>query len=197
MSVRIRRAAFPEPIKSVLKVIKQACEDLDLTDVWRTLSPIVHRYKWRRKKPELHCRLNFFLINSHLICDTNRADIVPGYKTDHSMTLLTWCEMTLKQQQPFSPYAFYVRIAMIVTYATPLSGAPLITRRPLMRTEVRLPVAGLDATPAHIPTHRPLLPLPKDTLRSSLSIPVSAKTWCMRLNAVPATKCTSERMGDA
>ena len=104
--------------------------------------------------------------------------------------------MTLKQQQPFSPYAFYVRIAVIVTSATPLSGAPLTARWPLMRTvPVRFPVAGLDATPTHIPTYRPLLPLPEDTLRSSLSIPVSAKTWCMRLSAVPATKCTSERSG--
>ena len=33
----------------------------------------------------------------------------------------------MKQQQSFSPYAFYVRIAVIATYATALSGAPLIT----------------------------------------------------------------------
>ena len=35
--------------------------------------------------------------------------------------------MTVKQQQSFSPYAFYVRITVIATYATALSGAPLIT----------------------------------------------------------------------
>jgi len=39
-------------------------------------------------KPEIQCRLDFFLISSDLICDINLADIVPGYKTDHSMILL-------------------------------------------------------------------------------------------------------------
>ena len=78
--------------------------------------------------------------------------------------------MTLRQQQSFSPYAFCVRIAVIVTSVTSLSGAPLITRRSLMRPMVRFPVAGLDATRAHIPTHRPLLPLPEDTLRFSPSV---------------------------
>ena len=105
----------------------------------------------------------------------------------------------MRQQQSFSPYAFYVRIAVIVTSATPLSGAPLITRRSLMRPVVHFPVAGLDARRAHIPTHRPLLPLPEDTLRFSPSIPVSAKTWCMRLSAVPATNYigeTGRRLGD-
>ena len=47
-----------------------------------------HRYTWRRKKPEIQCRLDFFLISSDLICDINLADIVPGYKTDHPMILL-------------------------------------------------------------------------------------------------------------
>ena len=44
-----------------------------------------HRYTWRRKKPEIQCRLDFFLISSDLIYDINLADIVPEYKTDHSM----------------------------------------------------------------------------------------------------------------
>ena len=83
-----KKGGLPRTHQNCLKVIKQACEDLDLTDVWRTLNPTVHRYTWRRKKPEIHCRLDFFLISSSLICDTNQADIVPGYKTDHSMILL-------------------------------------------------------------------------------------------------------------
>ena len=78
--------------------------------------------------------------------------------------------MTLKQQQSFSSYAFYVCIAVITTYATPSSGAPLITRQLLTMTVVRSLMAGLDATAAHIPTHRPLLLLPEDTLRSSLNV---------------------------
>ena len=40
------------------------------------------------EKPEIQCRLDFFLISSDLICDTNLADIVLGYRTNHSMILL-------------------------------------------------------------------------------------------------------------
>ena len=83
-----KKGGLPRTNQNCLKVIKQACEDLDLTDFWRTLNPTIHRYTWRRKKPEIHCRLNFFLISSSLICNTNQADIVLGYKTDHSMILL-------------------------------------------------------------------------------------------------------------
>ena len=73
----------------------------------------------------------------------------------------------------------------------------LITGRLLTMTMVLSPVVGLDATPVHIPTYWPLLLLPEDTLGSHLSIPVSEKTWCTRLNAVPATKRSSERLEDA
>ena len=54
---------------------------------WRTLNTDKHRYTWCRKKPEIRCRLDFVLVSSDLICDINLADIVPGYKTDHSMIL--------------------------------------------------------------------------------------------------------------
>ena len=43
------------------------------------------RYTWRRKKPDIQCRLDFFLTSQSLISKINTWDIVPGYKTDHSM----------------------------------------------------------------------------------------------------------------
>ena len=55
----------------------------------------------------------------------------------------------------------------------------------------------LSCPPLCYQRKRPLLLLPEDTLRSNSSIPVSEKTWCVRLNAVPATKRTSERLEDA
>ena len=92
-----------------------------------------------------------------------------GQEHHHKKTCTRY-EMTLKKQQSFSSYAFYVRIAVIITYATPLWELPSITRRLLTMTVERSPMAGLDATAAHIPTHRPLLLLPEDTLPSSLNI---------------------------
>ena len=64
----------------------------------------------------------------------------------------------------------------------------MITGRLLIITVVLSPVAGLDATRACVLTHRHLLP--NITLHY-------AKTWFMSLNAVPVTKCTSEKLGDA
>ena len=84
--------------------------------------------------------------------------------------------MTLRQQQSFSSNAFYVHIAVIVTSATPLSGAPLITRRSLMRPVVRFPVAGLDAIRAHIAT-------------PGGHITVQSKYTCVSENVVYAIKC--------
>ena len=83
-----KKGGLPRTHQNALKVVKQACEELDLTDIWRTLNPESQRFTWRRRKPEIQCRLDFFLISSSLICDTNQADIAPGYKTDHSLILL-------------------------------------------------------------------------------------------------------------
>ena len=58
---------------------------LDLIDVWRTLNPDGKRFTWRRTKPKVHCRLDYFMISSSLITAITNADILPGYKTDHSL----------------------------------------------------------------------------------------------------------------
>ena len=67
---------FQKQSQNALKIINQNCEELNLTDIWRTLNAGKHRYTWRRKKPEIQCRLDFFLISSDLICNINLADIV-------------------------------------------------------------------------------------------------------------------------
>ena len=71
-----------------LNVINAFCENEDLVDVWRVLNPDSARFTWRQKRPEVHCRLDFFLVNQSILCNTNKADILTGYKTDHSMITL-------------------------------------------------------------------------------------------------------------
>ena len=51
----------------------------------RTLNPDGKRFTWRRTKPEVHCRLDYFMISSSLITAITNADILPGYRTDHSL----------------------------------------------------------------------------------------------------------------
>ena len=62
---------------------------MNLTDIWRDFHPDTLRFTWRRNKPEIHCRLDFFLISSSLSTDALEADILPGFKTDHSLITLS------------------------------------------------------------------------------------------------------------
>ena len=74
--------------KKSLQVINSASESLDLIDAWRVLNPDSSKFTWRQRKPEIHCRLDFFLINQRTFCNIINAEILAGYKTDHSMISL-------------------------------------------------------------------------------------------------------------
>ena len=60
-------------------------ENFELTDIWRVLNPDATHFTWRRKKTEIQCRLDFFLISNTLCPGTSNGEILPGYQTDHSM----------------------------------------------------------------------------------------------------------------
>ena len=68
--------------KDELECLKKKFE---LTDIWRVVNPDARRYTWRRKKPEIQCRLDFFLVSDILSPKVLAAEILPGYRTDHSM----------------------------------------------------------------------------------------------------------------
>ena len=53
--------------------------------VWRLLNPNGCRYTWHHRKPEIHCRLYFFLASQSLTCNVTNSDISTGFKTDHSL----------------------------------------------------------------------------------------------------------------
>ena len=60
-------------------------ENFELTDIWSVLNPDATRFTWRRKNPEIQCRLDYFLISNTLCPVITNAEILPGYRTDHSM----------------------------------------------------------------------------------------------------------------
>ena len=74
-------------LKGVIKFenVCDICENLDLVDAWRILNPEARRYTWRQSRPEIHCRLDFFLESQSLLDIVSSADILPGFKTDHSL----------------------------------------------------------------------------------------------------------------
>ena len=53
------------------------------------MHPNERRFTWRQSKPEIHCRLDFFLISHGLSSHVLATDINPGYKTDHSLITLS------------------------------------------------------------------------------------------------------------
>jgi exonuclease III len=62
--------------------------DLQLIDVWREINPEVHRYTWRRTNPHQQARLDFYLVSESLLSYVKHADIVYGYRSDHSLITL-------------------------------------------------------------------------------------------------------------
>ena len=53
--------------KKSLEAISDFSENLDLIDAWRVLNPESSRFSWRQKNPEVHCRLDFFLVSDYFL----------------------------------------------------------------------------------------------------------------------------------
>ena len=71
------------------EVVKEMMELLNLTDIWRDNNPEIKRFTWRKQNPFQQARLDYFLLSEYLIWWWEGADILPGYRTDHSMITLT------------------------------------------------------------------------------------------------------------
>ena len=69
--------------------IEQLTDDLDLIDIWRELNPELRRFTWRRNRPFQQGRLDYFFISELLCSYVTEVDILPGYRTDHSLITLT------------------------------------------------------------------------------------------------------------
>ena len=72
---------------------KVICNDLNLTDIWRTLNPELRRYTWRQGKTKntlKQSRLDYWLISTHMIHDLTEVDIEPGFRSDHSLIKITF-----------------------------------------------------------------------------------------------------------
>ena len=59
--------------------------ECDFIDVWRIFNPELKRNTWRRRKPEIKCRLDYFLASSSIVNKTENTCIYPGFRTDHSL----------------------------------------------------------------------------------------------------------------
>ena len=83
-----KKGGNPVTHKNSLKEVQNIANSLDLIDIWRVFNSDAKRFTWRRKNPEIHCRLDFFLTSASLSPAVTKADILAGYKTDHSLITL-------------------------------------------------------------------------------------------------------------
>ena len=60
----------------------------NLIDVWRELNPDEKKYTWRKYNDNKQSRLDFFLVSSSLLPYIKKADIKPGFCSDHSSITL-------------------------------------------------------------------------------------------------------------
>ena len=65
--------------------VENMISELNLTDIWRENNPESRRYTWRRPTPLKQSRLDFFLLSDYLIWNYEDSDILPGYRSDHSL----------------------------------------------------------------------------------------------------------------
>ena len=80
-----KKGGRPVTHNNSLKEVKHISNVLDFIDIWHCFTPEAKRFTWRRRKPDIHCRLDFFLTSSSLSTSITNADMLPGHKTDRSL----------------------------------------------------------------------------------------------------------------
>ena len=69
--------------------VLQMKEIHDLHDPWRIQNPDEKQYTWLQRNPHKMSRLDFFLVSSDILAITDKSEIKPGYRSDHSIINLT------------------------------------------------------------------------------------------------------------
>ena len=60
----------------------------NLVDIWRDLHPDEKKFTWRKFNQNKQSRLDFFLVSSSLLPYVKKAEIIPGFLSDHSSITL-------------------------------------------------------------------------------------------------------------
>ena len=77
------RDGNPVTHEKCLKKFKYIMDSLDRIDIWRVLNSDAKRFTWKRRNPDIQCRLDSFLISLGTV--VTKDDILPGFKTDQSL----------------------------------------------------------------------------------------------------------------
>ena len=83
-----KKGALAKTHTKAINTMNEHAANFDLIDAWTVFNPDVLRYTWGRRKPSMHCRLDFFLVSQTLMCNVTHTDISAGFKTDHSVVAI-------------------------------------------------------------------------------------------------------------
>ena len=68
----------------IINKLDDLINDLNLCDIWRRMNPDLKRYTWRQRNPQIHSRLDIWLISEHMIDFVKETSIKPSIRSDHS-----------------------------------------------------------------------------------------------------------------
>ena len=79
-----KKGGIVDNISPYKKDLLDFIENFSLCDIWRDQHPNVNRFSWRQPKPLIQCRLDFWLISTHLSTWAHKTKILNSIKTDHN-----------------------------------------------------------------------------------------------------------------
>ncbi len=74
--------------QQVIDLLDDMIDNNNLCDVWRVKHPDQKAFTWRQRRPEIHSRLDVWLISDSLQDFVTEVDIRPSIRSDHSAILL-------------------------------------------------------------------------------------------------------------
>ena len=77
------------------------CNEFSLIDIWREMNMENREFTWRKPNGTKKARLDFFLISETLFPQVMESKIISGYRTDHSLVVITLGVNKTKKNRTF------------------------------------------------------------------------------------------------
>ena len=81
-----------------LKTLQTYVDENYMIDVWRVKNPDLFRFTWKRHSPNIVLsRLDYFLTTSKILSWVDNVDIVPGFRSHHSVIVIDFQPSTIER----------------------------------------------------------------------------------------------------
>ena len=85
--------------KESVKLLNDICLNYNLIDIWRTRDSDSTLFTWRKKKPLIQRRLDFWLISDFRQDEVEETSIKTAIRTDHSAIIISFNSLQLSDQE--------------------------------------------------------------------------------------------------